>query len=120
MPDKNNLPVPVTVGLMTTKGTPGMAADTQQITVHFVHPTDSTQVLTATVGHASTPHYLIDQLVSNNFLAKPGTGIEYKLTDTKTGKELADHVSLAAASVAPDTTLAIGHSVTGAGRTRSR
>jgi hypothetical protein len=34
--------------------------------------------------------------------------------DTKTGKELADYVTLAAAGVAPDTTLNVLHSVTGA------
>lgn len=92
--------------------------DNDQIAVHFVHPTDSTQVLTAKVGSASTPEYLIKELVRSNFVTSPAAGASYKLVDTKTGKELADHVTLAAAGVAPDTTLNVLHSVTGA-RARS-
>jgi len=91
-----------------------MAINDQQVTVHFVHPTDSTQVLTATVGKTSTPNYLIDQLVRSNFLTKAGTGAAYKLVDTTTGKELGDHMTLAAAGVAANATLNVLHSVTGA------
>ncbi len=91
-----------------------MAVNDQQVTIHFVHPTDSTQVLIATVGKTSTPNYLIEQLVRSNFLTKAGTGAAYKLVDTTTGKELADHVTLAAAGVAPNATLNVLHSVTGA------
>lgn len=86
----------------------------QQLTLHFVHPTESSKVLTATVGATATPHYLIGQMVQGAFLARPDTGAEYKLVDTTTGKELADHVTLAAAKVSPDTTLNVLHSVTGA------
>jgi hypothetical protein len=82
--------------------------------VHFVHPTDSTNVLTATVGSASTPDYLVNQLVRNNFLAKAGPNSVYKLVDTTTNKELADHVTLAAAGVASNATLNILANVTGA------
>jgi hypothetical protein len=114
MPDESSLPVPVTGELVTRKGSTGMAVDNQQITVHFVHPTDSTNVLTATVGSASTPNYLINQLVRNDFMAKAGPNAEYKLVDTSTMKELADHVTLAAAGVAPNATLSILHNVTGA------
>jgi hypothetical protein len=110
MLDELSPPAPV-----TQKGIAGMTADNQQITVHFVHPTDSTQVLTATVGEASTPNYLINQLVRSNFLTKAAAGADYKLVDTKTGKELPDHATLAAAGVAPNTTLNVLHSVTGAG-----
>lgn len=92
-----------------------MTADNQQITLHFVHPTDSSQVLTATVGHASTPSYLVNQLIRSNFLTKAGAGADYKLVDTATGKELPDHGTLAAAGVAPNATLNVLHSVTGAG-----
>jgi hypothetical protein len=87
--------------------------------LHFVHPTDSTQVLTATVGSTSTPEYLIKELVRSNFLTSPAAGASYKLVDTKTGKELADHVTLAAAGVASDTTVNVLHSVTGADPTSS-
>jgi predicted RecB family nuclease len=93
-----------------------MMTDEQQITLNFVHPTDSGKVLTATVGGASTPDYLISQLVRSDFLTKPGTGAQYKLVDTKTGKELADQTTLAAAGVAPNATLNVLHSVTGARR----
>lgn len=86
-----------------------------QITLHFVHPTDSTQVLTATVGNTSTPDYLIKELVKSGFVANPANGASYKLMDTATGKELANHTTLANASVAPETTLNVLHSVTGAG-----
>jgi hypothetical protein len=98
----------------TGKGSAIMAVNDQQVTVHFVHPTDSTQVLTATVGNTSTPNYLIEQLVRSNFMAKAGTGAGYKLVDTTSGKELGDHVTLAAAGVAPNATLNVLHSVTGA------
>ena len=91
-------------------------ADNEQVTVHFVHPTDSTQVLTATVGNASTPNYLINQLIRSNFLTKAGGGGAYELVDTTTGKKIGDQVTLAAAGVAPNSTLNILHSVTGAQR----
>jgi hypothetical protein len=95
--------------------------DDQQIALNFVHPTDSTQVLTAKVGTSSTPDYLIKELVRSNFLTAAATGARYKLVDTGTGKELADHVSLATAGVAPDAMLHVLHSVTGAGpRSRVR
>lgn len=106
MPDKGEL--------VATKESSIMTANDQQVTLHFVHPTDSTQVLTATVGKTSTPNYLIEQLVRSNFLTKAGTGASYKLVDTTTGKELGDHATLAAAGVAPNATLNILHSVTGA------
>lgn len=91
-----------------------MEVGNQPITVHFVHPTQSSKVLTATVGGTSTPHYLIDQLIRSSFLTNPGEGVEYKLYDVKTGKELADHVTLAQAGVGPETTVNIVSSVTGA------
>jgi hypothetical protein len=91
-----------------------MAGDNHQVTLRFIHPTDSTQVLTATVGTASTPDYLINKLIQSGFMANLGTGAVYKLVDTQTGKELADHVSLAAAGVSSDSTLNVLHSVTGA------
>jgi hypothetical protein len=90
-------------------------ADNQNVTLHFVHPTDSTQVLTATVGDTSTPDYLIKELVKSGFVNNPANGASYKLMDTKTGKELANHTTLANAGVASDTTLNVLHSVTGAG-----
>ncbi len=114
MPNEPNSPLPVKGELVTRKGSASMALNDQQVTVNFVHPTDSTQVLTATVGNTSTPNYLIDQLVRSNFLTKAGTGAAYKLVDTTTGRELADHLTLAAAGVAPNATLNILHSVTGA------
>jgi hypothetical protein len=91
-----------------------MSPNEQQITLHFVHPTESSKILSATVGTSATPHYLVEQMVKGGFLAKPGSGAEYKLVNTVTGKELADHVTLAVAGVAPNTTLNVLHSVTGA------
>src|SRR5215467_5197808 len=91
-----------------------MPADNQQITLSFVHPTDSSQVLTAPVGQASTPHYLIEQMIRSDFLTKAAAGADYKLVDTATNKELPDHTTLAASGVAPNATLAVLHSVTGA------
>lgn len=96
-----------------TKGNAEMA-DNQHVTLHFVHPTDSTQVLTATVGNASTPEYLIKELVKSGFVTSPATGASYKLVNTATGKELADRTTLATAGVAGETTLNVLHSVTGA------
>jgi hypothetical protein len=89
-------------------------ADNQQVTLHFVHPTDSTQVLTATVGNTSTPDYLLKELVKNGFVTSPAAGASYKLVNTTTGKELADHTTLANSGVAGETTLNVLHSVTGA------
>jgi hypothetical protein len=86
----------------------------QQITVHFVHPTDSTQVLTATVGTASTPNYLIDQLISSGFMGKAPNNGMYKLVDPNTRKELADHQTLAQAQVSPNSTLNVLSTVSGA------
>src|SRR5262245_17722918 len=100
MPPESNLPATVNQQLAVTKGIIDMAANNEQITVNFVHPTDSSQILTATVGPTSTPNYLINQLIHSNFLSKPSAGAEYKLVDTKTGRELLDNETLAAAGVA--------------------
>jgi hypothetical protein len=86
----------------------------QQITVNFVHPTDSTHVLTATVGTTSTPNYLIDQLILSGFMSKAPNGGTYKLVDPNNYKELADHQTLAHAGVAPNSTLNVMPSVSGA------
>ena len=86
----------------------------QQITVNFVHPTDSTHVLTATVGTTSTPNYLIQQLIGSGFMGKAPNGGTYKLVDPNTHRELADYQTLAQAAVAPNTTLNIMPSVSGA------
>lgn len=86
----------------------------QQITVHFVHPTDSTQVLTATVGTTSTPNYLIDQLIQSGFMSKAPNNGAYKLVDPSTRKELTDHQTLAQAGVVPNTTLNVLPTVSGA------
>jgi hypothetical protein len=91
-----------------------MTADDQQITVRFVHPNDSTQVLTATVGQMSTPNYLVKQLINANFLSKPAPGADYRLLDPATGKELPDQGTLAAAGVTPNAMLNVMQSVTGA------
>lgn len=85
-----------------------------QVTLHFVHPTDSTQVLTATVGNTSTPDYLIKELVKSGFVQNPANGASYKLVDTANGKELADHTTLATVGIAQEATLNVLHSVTGA------
>src|SRR5215831_4486952 len=113
MPDGLHPPMLRTETPVLMKGNLPVALNEQQMTLNFVHPTESSKILTATVGTSATPHYLVDQMVKGAFLAKPGTGAEYKLVDTVTGKELAEHVSIAAAGVAPDTTLNILHSVTG-------
>jgi hypothetical protein len=91
-----------------------MADDNPRVTLHFGHPTDSSQVLTATVGTTATPDYLINKLIQSGFMSKLLPGAVYKLVDTETGKELNDHVSLAAAGVASGSTLMVLHSVTGA------
>jgi hypothetical protein len=93
----------------------------QQITVNFVHPTDSTNLLTATVGTASTPNYLIDQLILSGFMGKAPNNGAYKLVDPNTHKELADHETLEHAGVAPNSTLNVVASVSGArGQTGAR
>jgi hypothetical protein len=91
-----------------------MTVEQRHVTVNFVHPTESSKVLTAIVGETATPRFLIDQMIQGAFLARPDTGAEYKLVDTATGTELVDHVTLAVANVAPNTTLSVLHSVTGA------
>jgi hypothetical protein len=87
-----------------------------QVTLHFVHPTDSTQVLTATVGSTSTPDYLLKELIKSGFVNNPANGASYKLVDTSTGKELANNTTLENAGVAPEATMNVLHSVTGAER----
>lgn len=89
-------------------------SNNKQITLHFVHPTDSTQVLTATVGETSTPHYLLDQLVRSDFMPPSPNSQAYKLVDPNRQRELADHQTLAQAGVAPDTTLNVMPAYTGA------
>lgn len=89
-----------------------------QITVNFVHPTDSTQVLTATVGRASTPHYLLDQLVRSGFMPDPPHSAAYKLVDPNTHRELGDHQTLVQAGVAPNATLSVMGAYVGAHRDR--
>lgn len=113
MSPESNLPATVNQQLVA-KGIVDMTIKNEQITVYFVHPTDSSQILTATVGATSTPNYLINQLIQSNFVSKPKAGAEYKLVDTKTGRELLDNETLAAAGVVPNTTLNVLHSVTGA------
>jgi hypothetical protein len=85
-----------------------------QVTVHFVHPTDSSRILTATVGETATPHYLLAQLVNEQFLTAPGAGAQYKLIDSKTNNELPDHTTLVGAGLPAEVTLNVLHSVTGA------
>lgn len=86
----------------------------QQIMVNFVHPTDSTQVLTATVGWASTPHYLLEQLVRSGFMPPAPNNSSYKLVDPNTQRELGDHQTLQQAGVAHNTTLSIMGAYVGA------
>lgn len=88
--------------------------DDQQIMVNFVHPTDSTQVLTATVGRTSTPHYLLDQLVRSGFMPQAPSNSSYKLVDPNTHRELGDYQTLAAAGVAPNATLSVMGAYVGA------
>jgi hypothetical protein len=95
-------------------------SENQQVTLHFVHPTDSTRVLTATVGSASTPHYLLDQLVKNDFMPPSPNNQAYKLVDPNQQRELVDHQTLAQAGVMPDTTLNVMPAYTGASRRGDR
>lgn len=88
--------------------------DDQQIMVNFVHPTDSTQVLTATVGRGSTANYLLDQLVRSGFMPAAPHNSAYKLVDPNTHRELGDHQTLAQAGVAPNTTLGVMGAYVGA------
>jgi hypothetical protein len=88
--------------------------DNHAISVTFVHPTDSSQSLLATIGSESTPQYLISELIAEGFIAAVGKGTWYKLVDARTNTELPDHVSLAESGVASGSTLMIMSSVSGA------
>lgn len=90
----------------------------QQFTLNFAHPTDSTRLLTATVGGGSTASYLIGELVRSGFLPKAPDGTAYKLLDPTTLKELGDNQTITSAEIPQHSTLYISHNVTGAAAVR--
>jgi hypothetical protein len=79
----------------------------QEVTLYFVHPTDSCRIFSATVAISATPMQLIAELIQGSFLIKLDTGFQYRFIDTSTGKELEDDITLETARVTSHTTLQI-------------
>jgi hypothetical protein len=86
----------------------------RRMSVHFVHPTDSAQVLTVAVSRNATPRFVISQLIQHKFIVDVGAGGGYKLVDTTTKTELRDDEPLEKAGVADGTTLQVTPRLTAA------
>jgi hypothetical protein len=101
------------LGLGALRKAGEMATADEKITVHFIHPTDSTQVLTASVAAAATPVYLVEQMLQAGFIPVLAQSGRYKLR-TGDGVQLLDNVPLAQAGIADGATLEVNPSMTGA------
>jgi hypothetical protein len=86
----------------------------EKITINLIHPTKSDEVLTAAVSANATPAFLVGQMVQAGFLPAAGTAGQYKLRDTKSGRQLLDNVTLADAGLPDGVTLMVDHATTGA------
>ena len=90
-----------------------------KVTISFVHPTDSEQVLTAEVSGTATPKFLVAQLVEAGWLSRAATAGQYKLRDARSGTQLLDETSLAQAGIVDGAVLTVDHATAGAsGRSR--
>ncbi len=89
--------------------------DDDKLTLHFVHPTNPSEMLTAAVSPESTPQYLVRQMVSAGFLPEAGAVGQYKLRNAQSGVQLLDQVTLRAAGVPNNSNLLVDHTTTGAG-----
>lgn len=88
--------------------------DANKITLHFQHPTNSGEILTAAVSRSSTPAYLLGEMVSAGFLPQPERVGQYKLRDVATNVQLLDNATLNAAGIVDNATLLVDHTTTGA------
>lgn len=91
-----------------------------KVTISFVHPTNPSETLTATITSEATSRYIIDQLIAASFIEPESRVGQYKLRDSS-GMQLLDDVTLIAAGVVDGAQLSVDHTVTGAeGRNRGR
>jgi hypothetical protein len=95
-------------------GASNLDGESQDISVHFVHPTEVGKQLQATVSPKATPRYLIEQLILSGFLEKASAATQYRLVNPATGYQLIDNIALADAQVLDESYLQVIHSVTGA------
>jgi hypothetical protein len=65
-----------------------------RLTLNFVHPTVSNNVLTVTIGSSATVEYLIQQLIKTGFVRAPAAGARYVLVDAGSGRALQSLVSI--------------------------
>jgi hypothetical protein len=86
----------------------------QQVTVHFVHPTVSTKEITVIVRATSTPNFLIQELIKVDFLVQPTRRRGYKIFFRGGNVNLGNFETLAAAGVPDGATLEIMHETLGA------
>lgn len=88
-----------------------MSESTIELT--FVHPTNRSETLTASVGASGTPAYLIEQLIASEFMSPPDSVGQYKLR-TENGVQLLDDRAIGDQGVGDGSQLTIDHNMTGA------
>lgn len=84
------------------------------ITVNLVHPTDSTQILTARVSRTTTPRFFVDRMVDEGILPPPATAGQYTVSRFQDGVHLLPDVPLGECGLPDGATLRVNHATTGA------
>jgi hypothetical protein len=87
----------------------------ETLTIHFMHPRDSTSILTATTSSDATVGYLTNALIEVGFIISSAAGYAYRYLDTRTGRQLVEHVPVGDQNVTDGATLYIADQITGAG-----
>jgi hypothetical protein len=83
------------------------------IQVSFVHQTDSSQVLVATVAMDMPVAIIIERLIEAGFLNSQAWRGSYLLIDTGSGKMLRENDTFRTAKVSQRATINISHAATG-------
>jgi hypothetical protein len=84
------------------------------VNVTFIHPTNSSELLTVAVPSDATASWLVSQMISSGFITKANPVGEYKLQDTRTGKQLNDDQTLREARIYDGASLQVNHNTSGA------
>jgi hypothetical protein len=86
----------------------------EKIRINLLHPTNSAEVMTASVPSDSTVGWLITEMVKHGFIPQADDVSKYRLRDTRTGVLLNDEQTLRAAHIEDGTSLSVNHTTTGA------
>lgn len=91
----------------------GISLSDSTIELTFVHPTNRSETLIASVSDTGTPTYLIEQLIAADFISPPGAVGEYKLR-TENGTQLLDDRPIGEQGLRAGALLTIDHNMSGA------